>query len=251
MQPLVTTHSVMTCNDIPCYNKANYTSPLIDVSVKKDNLLVYVLQFFGKCWKFFVKCWLFFSGYHVLGICLSGFSAVIIRIIFNMSVMWLCNVIVKMAKKCNLSNKGILACHFCFCIFLFVFEGFQSNIIITFAFWYMSFIEQRYWSCCITRWCGLGLGHYNAVWIPPKAVCGEILMVWFNTTARCKNVETCHFYFKALLVIHLWDIILTSALPSIPSYSCKFWACPCFAGNFEKGRGNHKQKIMDSPFKPK
>lgn len=120
---------------------------------------------------------------------------------------------------------------------LFVFEGFQSNIIITLAFWYTSFIEQRYWSCCITRWCGLGLGHYNAVWIHwPKAVCGEILMVWFNTATRCKNAETCHFYFKALLVIHLWDIIITSALPSIPSCSCKFWACPCIAGNFDKGR---------------
>ena len=169
MQPLFCNHTFShdRCNNIPCYNKANYTSPLIDESVKKVSSLVYVLKFFRKCWNFFAKSWLFFSGYHVLGICFSGFSAVIIRII-NMSVMWLCNVIVKMGKKCNLSNKGILACHFCFCIFLFVFEGFQSNIIITFAFWYMSFIEQRYWSCCITRWCGLGLGHYNAVWIHLK-----------------------------------------------------------------------------------
>ena len=136
-------HWCLISNNIPCYNKANYTSPLIDVSVEKDSLLVYVLQFFRKCWKFFVKCWLFFSGYHVLGICFSCFSAVIIRTIFNMSVMWLCNVIVKMGKKCNLSNKGILACHFCFCVIvcLFVFEGFQSNIIITLTFWYTSFIE--------------------------------------------------------------------------------------------------------------
>ena len=63
--------------------------------------------------------------------------------------------------------------------------------------------------------------------------------------------KTCHFYFKALLVIHLWDIILTSALPSIPSCSCKFWAWSCIAGNFDKGREDHKQKIMDRPFKPK
>ena len=85
------------CSKIPCYNKANYTSPLIDVSVKKDSSLVYVLKFFGKCWKFFVKCWLLFSGKHVLGICFCGFSAVIIRII-DLSVMWLCNVIIRMEK---------------------------------------------------------------------------------------------------------------------------------------------------------
>ena len=108
------------CNNISCYNKANYRSPLIDVSVKKDSLLVYELKFFGKCWNFFAKCCLFFSGYHVLGICFSCFSAVIIRII-NSSVMWLCNVIVKMGKQCNLSNKGILACHFCFCIIVCLF----------------------------------------------------------------------------------------------------------------------------------
>ena len=123
---LWTVIAMQPCNNIPCYNKANYTSPLIDESVKKDSSLVYVLKFFRKCWNFFAKSWLFFSGYHVLGICFSGFSAVIIRII-NLSVMWLCNVIVKMGKKCNLSNKGILACHFCFCIFLFVFEGFNQT----------------------------------------------------------------------------------------------------------------------------
>ena len=127
MQPLVTTHSVMTCNDIPCYNKANYTSPLIDVSVKKDNLLVYVLQFFGKCWKFFVKCWLFFSGYHVLGICLSGFSAVIIRTIFSMSVMWLCNVIVKMGKNATSVIKAFLHVIFVFVFFCLFLKAFSQT----------------------------------------------------------------------------------------------------------------------------
>ena len=107
------------CNNISCFNKANYTSSLIDVSVKKDSLLVYVLKFFGKCWKFFAKCWLFFSGYQVLGICLSGFSAVIIRIIFSLSVMWLCNVIVKMGKNATSVIKAFLHVIFVF-VLLFV-----------------------------------------------------------------------------------------------------------------------------------
>ena len=123
----------------------------------------------------------------------------------------------------------------CYCLFV--------------CFWRLSVKHHNYLGFLIHEfhWVKiLKLLHHEVVWVgvgslqcsldSPKAVCGEILMVWFNTATRCKNVETCHFYFKALLVIHLWDIIITSALPSIPSCSCKFWACPCIAGNFDKGR---------------
>ena len=41
--------------------------------------------------------------------------------------------------------------------------------------------------------------------------------------------------FKSLLVTGLWDVILTSLLPPIQSYSSKFWAWSCIANNFDKG----------------
>ena len=58
--------------------------------------------------------------------------------------------------------------------------------------------------------------------------------------------------FKSLLVTGLWDIILTSLLPAIQSWTSKFWVWSCIANNFDKGwRGNHRDKIMDRPFMPK
>ena len=58
--------------------------------------------------------------------------------------------------------------------------------------------------------------------------------------------------FKSLLVTGLWDIILTSLLPPIQSWTSKFWVWSCIANNFDKGwRGNHRDKIMDRPFIPK
>ena len=84
---------------------------------------------------------------------------------------------------------------------------------------------------------------------------------WFEATCTtsCKNVETFRqknelSCFKLLHVTRLWDIciILTSLLPLIQSCSFKFWARSCIASNFDKGwRGNHKHKIMNTPFKPK
>ena len=123
---LWTVIAMQPCNNIPCYNKANYTSPLIDESVKKDSSLVYVLKFFRKCWNFFAKSWLFFSGYHVLGICFSGFSAVIIRII-NLSVMWLCNVIVKMGKNATSVIKAFLHVIFVFVFFCLFLKAFSQT----------------------------------------------------------------------------------------------------------------------------
>ena len=68
-----------------------------------------------------------------------------------------------------------------------------------------------------------------------------------NQLQKCRDLSC----FKLLLVIGLWDIILTSLLP-IQSCSSKFWAWSCIASNFDKGwRGDHKHKIMDRPFMPK
>ena len=73
----------------------------------------------------------------------------------------------------------------------------------------------------------------------------------------CKNVKTLPrkndlSCFKSLLITGLWDIILTSLLPSIQSCSSKFWVRPCIASNFDNGwRGGHKHKIMDRPFMAK
>ena len=61
-----------------------------------------------------------------------------------------------------------------------------------------------------------------------------------SATTSCKNVETLSgknnlSCFKSLLVAGLGDIILTSLLPPIQSYSSKFWAWSCIASNFDKG----------------
>ena len=82
------------------------------------------------------------------------------------------------------------------------------------------------------------------------------LEVWRTQISSCKNVEACPrknnlSCFKLLLVIGLWDIILTSLLPPIQSCSSKFWAWSCIASNFDKGWSHHKHKIMDRSFMPK
>ena len=51
-------------------------------------------------------------------------------------------------------------------------------------------------------------------------------------------------------VTHLWNIALTTFLPSIQSCSSKFLAWSSIAGSFCKGRRDHKLKIVDRPFKP-
>ena len=150
---LWTVIAMQPCNNIPCYNKANYTSPLIDESVKKDSSLVYVLKFFRKCWNFFAKSWLFFSGYHVLGICFSGFSAVIIRII-NLSVMWLCNVIVKMGKNATSVIKAFLHVIFVFVFFcLFLKASIKHHHYLCFL------IHEFHWAKI------LKLLHHEVVWV--------------------------------------------------------------------------------------
>ena len=62
----------------------------------------------------------------------------------------------------------------------------------------------------------------------------------YEATTSCKNIETLPqknnlSRFKSLPVTGLWDIILTSPLPPIQSYSSKFWAWSCIASNFDKG----------------
>ena len=89
-----------------------------------------------------------------------------------------------------------------------------------------------------------------------QSKCG-LLSITRNATTSCKNVKTLPrkndlSCFKSLLITGLWDIILTSLLPSIQSCSSKFWVWPCIASNFDKGwRGGHKHKIMDRPFMAK
>ena len=61
-----------------------------------------------------------------------------------------------------------------------------------------------------------------------------------SLTTGCKNVKTLRrkpdlYYFKSLLVTRLWDIILTSLLPSIQSCPSKFWAWSCIASNLDEG----------------
>ena len=52
-------------------------------------------------------------------------------------------------------------------------------------------------------------------------------------------------YFESLLVTRLWEIKLTSPLPSIQSCSFKFWAWSCILATLIKGGGgDHKYKIM-------
>ena len=74
----------------------------------------------------------------------------------------------------------------------------------------------------------------------------------YNHLQKCWDTPTKKQPFKSLLVTGLWGIILTSLLPSIQSYSFKFWACSCIASDFDKGwgGGGHKHKIMGRTFKP-
>ena len=51
-------------------------------------------------------------------------------------------------------------------------------------------------------------------------------------------------------VTHLWNIALTTFLPSIENCSSKFLVWSSIAGNFCKGRRDHKLKIVDSHLSP-